>query len=212
MSVAAEQVPRAGFTAVGHGAVVLRFGPLLRKMTEEDFYRFCRANPERRIERTSQGELIVMTPAGGESGNIEFRLAGLFWNWVEANGEGIGFSSSTSFFLPNGAERSPDLAWVARSRWDALAPDEQERFPPLCPDFVVEIRSRSDSLAALQAKMEEYLDNGARLGWLIDPSDRVVYVYRPGANVERLENPATVSGEPVLRGFTLELGRLWDAS
>ncbi|MCR4415772.1 MAG: Uma2 family endonuclease [Thermoguttaceae bacterium] len=212
MSTEVHPVRSPAEAPVGPGAVVLDIRPLLGKFDEDDFYRFCRANPERRIERTSQGELIVMTPAGGESGNIEFRLAGLFWNWVETNGEGIGFSSSTGFLLPNGAERSPDLAWVARARWDALAPDEQERFPPLCPDFVVEIRSRSDSLATLKAKMQEYLDNGARLGWLIDPIDRVVWVYRPGTEVERLENPAEISGEPVLRGFTLELGRLWGPS
>jgi Uma2 family endonuclease len=189
--------------------VVLDFGPLLPKITDHDFYQFCQANRDLRIERTREGELIIMTPAGGEAGNIEFRLAGLFWNWVEADGTGVGFSPSTGFLLPNGAVRSPDLAWVEGSRWKALAPEEQERFPPLCPDFVVEIRSQTDTLPALQAKMQEYLNNGARLGWLIDPIERVVYVYRAGAEVARLENPAAVSGEPLLRGFVLDVGRLW---
>lgn len=190
-------------------SVALRLGPLTAKITDDDFFEFCQLNRGWRIERTSNGEVIAMPPVGGSSGNVAFNLGGAFWAWAESDGSGVGFSPSTGFILPNGAERSPDLAWVVRSRWDALTPEQQERFPPLCPDFVAEIRSRTDSLADLQAKMVEYLDNGARLGWLIDPRERTVYVYRPGVPVERIENPATVSGDPVLPGCVLPIERLW---
>jgi len=129
--------------------------------------------------------------------------------WAKADGTGIAFSSSTGFVLPNGAERSPDLAWVRRARWEALSQDERERFPPLCPDFVGEIRSRSDRLSRLQEKMQEYIDNGARLGWLLDPLERKVHVYRPGEPVVCLDDPETISGDPVLPGFTLHVQQLF---
>ena len=189
--------------------VVLRFGPLLNGMSDEEFFDFCQVNRDLRIERTSGGELVIMVPAGGETGNIEFRLGGMFWAWVEADGTGVGFSASTGFRLPSGATRSADVAWVSRRRWQALSPEQQERFPPLCPDFVAEIRSRTDSLPALQAKMQEWVDNGAQLGWLIDPLEKKLYVYRPGAVAECLDNPETVSGDPILPGCSLELRRLW---
>ena len=128
---------------------------------------------------------------------------------MHADGIGVGFDSSTGFTLPTGAIRSPDLAWVKRARWEVLTQQQREAFPPLCPDFVVEIRSRSDALADVQAKMQEYLDNGAQLGWLIDPVEKKVYVYRPQAPVACLDNPQTVSGEPVLPGFVLALGTVW---
>ena len=130
-------------------------------------------------------------------------------HWAEGDGTGIPFSAATGVVLPNGAERSPDLAWVSRARWEALTQDERERFPPLCPDFVGEIRSRTDRLAVLQEKMQEYLANGAKLGWLLDPVERKVYVYRPGEEVVRLDDPETVSGDPVLRGFTLNVRQLF---
>jgi Uma2 family endonuclease len=129
---------------------------------------------------------------------------------VDAEGTGVGFDSSTGFTLPNGAKRSPDLAWVKRSRWEALTQQQREQFPPLCPDFVLELRSLSDAVATVQAKMQEYLDNGAQLGWLIDPTGKKVYVYHPQAPVECLDNPRTVSGDPLLPGFVLELGRVWN--
>jgi Uma2 family endonuclease len=132
-----------------------------------------------------------------------------FGVWVEADKTGLGFDSSTGFTLPNGARRSPDLSWVLRSRWEALSEEEQAEFPPLCPDFVVEIRSPSDTLSTLQSKMQEYLDNGARLGWLLDPLEKRVYLYRPGTPVERLDQPESLSGDPVLPGFILVLNRLW---
>jgi Uma2 family endonuclease len=130
---------------------------------------------------------------------------------VETNGTGVGFDSSTGFTLPNGAKRSPDLAWVKRERWEALSVEQRRQFPPLCPDFVVELRSPSDALATVQAKLQEYLDNGAHLGWLIDPREKKVYIYRPQTPVACVDDPQTVSGEPVLPGFVLELKRVWNS-
>jgi Uma2 family endonuclease len=189
--------------------LILHLGPILQRMSEHEFFAFCQLNAEWRIERTGGGDLIIMPPTGGWTGHRNFTLIGLFSRWVEVDGSGLGFDSSTGFTLPNGARRSPDLAWVRRSRWEALRAEEREEFPPLCPDFVVELRSRSDDLATLQAKMQEYMANGAQLGWLIDPQAKNVYVYRPGADVVCLENPTTISGEPVLSGFSLDVRRLW---
>jgi len=189
--------------------VVLQLGPVSRKMSDHEFFEFCQLNRDLRIERTSRGELIIMPPTGGTTGRMNQSLAVLFGVWADADGSGVTFDSSTEFSLPNGAKRSPDLSWVRRQRWDALTPQEQDEFPPLCPDFVVELRSPSDRLPVLQAKMEEYMANGASLGWLIDPVEKKVYVYRPSAEVSCLDNPATVSGEPVLPGFAMDLHRLW---
>ena len=189
--------------------LILHLGPLLEKMSDHEFFAFCQLNPEWRLERTSEGDLVIMPPTGGWTGTRNFTLIGLFSRWVEADGTGLGFDSSTGFTLPNGAKRSPDLAWVPRSRWEALTVEEQEEFPPLCPDFVVELRSRSDDLATLQAKMQEYMANGAQLGWLIDPQEKKVYIYRPHDEVCCLENPLTVSGEPLLPGLTFNVQRLW---
>ena len=189
-------------------ANVLHLGPPERPMSDEEFFAFCQLNRKLRIERTSDGEVIVMTPSGGESGRINAKASARLCDWAESDGTGVSFDSSTGFFLPNGAERSPDLAWVRRARWEALTQDERERFPPLCPDFVGEIRSRSDRLATLQEKMQEYIDNGAELGWLIDPIERKVYVYRPGTPGVCLDDPDTVSGDPVLPGFTLHVREL----
>jgi Uma2 family endonuclease len=201
---------------MGTGAVVtasqplvLHLGPVLQKMSNHEFFILCQLNPDWRLERTSTGDLIIMPPTGGWTGARNFTLIGLFSRWVEADGTGLGFGSSTGFTLPNGAKRSPDLAWVQRVRWEALAKEEQEEFPPLCPDFVVELRSRSDNLATLQAKMQEYMANGAQLGWLIDPQEKKIYVYRPHVEVSCVENPLTISGDPELPGFTLDVQRLW---
>jgi Uma2 family endonuclease len=189
--------------------LVLHLAPVIA-MSDEQFFDLCQLNRDLRIERTSQGELVIMPPTGGETGRINFELTGLFGRWVHADGSGVGFDSSTGFTLPNGATRSPDLAWVRRERWKALTPEQRRQFPPLCPDFVLELRSPSDALATVQAKMHEYLDNGAQLGWLIDPIEKKVYTYRPQAAVECLDNPQTISGDPVLPGFVLELGRVWN--
>ncbi|MBI3649663.1 MAG: Uma2 family endonuclease [Acidobacteria bacterium] len=189
--------------------VILHMGQFLDKLSEQEFFAFCQLNREWRIERTSAGDLIIMPPTGGETGNRSFVLTGSFSVWVEADGTGVGFDSSTGFTLPNGAKRSPDLAWVKASRWQALTAEEREAFPPLCPDFVVELRSKSDPLAPLQKTMQEYIANGAQLGWLIDPQDKKVYVYRPNEAVICLDNPPTISGEPVLPKFVLDVQRVF---
>lgn len=188
--------------------LLFRLKPLLR-LTEDQFARICQLNPELRLELTSKGDLIVMPPEGGETGRRNSTLNLQVARWAEADGAGFTFGSSTGFTLPNGAIRSPDVAWIRRERWEALTREERERRAPICPDFVVELRSRTDPLSFLQRKMREYSDNGARLGWLIDPYQRRVYIYRPGAPVEQLDNPQTVSGDPVLPGFVLEVARLW---
>ena len=179
------------------------------RLTHEQFWDVCRDNPELRLELTSNGGLIVMPPAGSKTGLRNFNLTGQFAKWVEQDGTGVGFDSSTGFTLPNKAVRSPDVSWVRREKWNALSPEAQERFAPLCPDFVIELRSSSDTPKSLQAKMHEYLENGLQLGWLIDPLQRRVYVYRPGEEVEVLMDPATVSADPFLPGFELHLAELW---
>jgi Uma2 family endonuclease len=181
----------------------------LREMSDEEFFEFCRVNSELRIERTAEGDLIIMSPTGGDTGNRNFNLTVMFGAWVDADGTGVGFDSSTGFTLPNGAMRSPDLAWVPQPRWDALSKEQRAKFPPLCPDFVVELRSPSDDLETLQEKMEEYLANGTLLGWLIDPHEKKVYVYRPAEEVRCLEAPQQVSGDPLLPGFVLDLRKVW---
>ncbi|WP_293350991.1 MULTISPECIES: Uma2 family endonuclease [unclassified Microcoleus] len=179
-------------------------------VTGEQFEALTLANPDLRLERTAQGELIVNPPTGGESGNSNLSISGQLDRWCELNEDlGKGFDSSTGFILPNGARRSPDASWVSRARWEALTPKERKGFVPLCPDFVVELRSASDSLSTLQAKMREYIDNGARLGWLIDPQNRRVEIYRQQAEVEISIDPAELSGEDVLPGFVLNLRRVW---
>lgn len=183
---------------------------VMLKVTPEQFAALAAANRDLRLERTATGELTVNPPAGSESGRRNSSITGQLYVWFTAN-ESLGelFDSSTGFELPNGANRSPDAAWVRRERWEALTPEQREGFAPLCPDFVMELRSKTDRLKVLQAKMQEYLENGAQLGWLIDPQTRRVQVYRPGQAVEVLENPEILSGESVLPGFTLALKRVW---
>jgi Uma2 family endonuclease len=196
-------------TVVHTQPLILHLTPTLRRMSDHEFFEFCRINQEWRIERTAGGDLLIMPPTGGETGRRNFTLIGAFSSWVEADATGIGFDSSTGFALPNGAKRSPDLAWISRSRWEALSEAERKEFPPLCPDFVVELRSPSDALDTLKAKMQEYMDNGARLGWLIDPPGRAVYIYRPNVAVIQLTNPQQIAGDPELPGFVLDLRRIW---
>jgi Uma2 family endonuclease len=190
--------------------VLLRFGTFLKSLSDEECFQFFKRNEHLRLELTSEGDLIVMSPTGGETGIRNSELNGNFWAWSKQDGRGKIFDSSTVFSLPSGAKRSPDLAWVVNERWEALSKSQRVGFPPICPDFVVELRSPSDSLNFLREKMEEYVANGAQLGWLIDPFERKVYVYRPGAETEVLEDPVTVSGEPLLRGFALDMRALWD--
>jgi len=188
---------------------VLHFKPLIEKMSDKEFLEFCSLNEGWKFEVTSEGDLEIMLPTGGETGNRNAWLTRTFGTWAEADGTGLDFDSSTMFRLPDKAQRSPDAAWVKRERWEALSEKEREEFPPVCPDFVIELRSWSDRLKPLKAKMREYIDNGAQLGWLIDPRKKKVYVYRPGVPVEELDEPETLSGEPLLRGFVLPVARLW---
>lgn len=178
-------------------------------LSNEQFAEICRLNPDLRFEYTSTGDLIIMPPTGGDTGETNASLTADFVIWSRKNQAGSVFDSSTGFILPNGAKRSPDVSWVQRERWEALSPEERRGLVPLCPDFVLELRSPSDSLQSLRDKMAEYIENGARLGWLVDPLTHTVYVYRPGHDVERLSNPETLSGESVLPAFTLILAQVW---
>lgn len=189
--------------------VVVRLRPLV-DMDDEQFFAFCQQNEELRIERTAEGDLIVQSMAGGYQGARNAELSGQLGAWVERDGTGVGFSSSVGFNLPNGATRSPDASWVRKERLAALTREEWERFPPLCPDFVAELRDGTDSLPALDDKMWEYIENGAQLGWLIDPEERRIWIYRPNAPVEHLDNPAAVSGDPELPGFGLDAQSVFD--
>jgi Uma2 family endonuclease len=180
------------------------------QVTPEQFEALAAANRDLRLERTAKGELIVMPPAGGESSQKNSSLTGQLYAWFETRDNlGVVFDSSGGFILPNGAIRSPDAAWVSRSRWDALTSEQRRGFPPLCPDFVIELRSPSDRLSPLQAKMQEYRDNGTGLGWLIDPQRQQVEIYRDGGEVEVLDRPLELSGESVLPEFRLNLRRIW---
>ncbi len=175
------------------------------------FWRLCVANPDLRLERTAKGDVIVMAPAGSDSGWRNGKLTQRLGNWSDADGTGEFFDSSTGFTLPNGAVRSPDASWIVRERWLAVPLKDRRRFSPICPDFVVEIVSPTDRLSDCREKMVEYLAQGVRLGWLLDPKSGLVEIYRPGRPVESLERPATLSGEDVLPGFVLELkGILFD--
>ena len=167
------------------------------------------ANSEARLERTANGKVIIMPPAASDTGMRGAGIIGPLWDWNRKASLGKVFDSSAGFTLPSGAIRSPDAAWIRLARWDALTRQEQSRFAPICPDFVVELRSRSDDLADVREKMAEYMRNGARLGWLIDPQEQQVYIYQPGHALEVLDEPETVSGDPVLPGFVLELGGIF---
>ncbi|MBI3325116.1 MAG: Uma2 family endonuclease [Nitrospinae bacterium] len=189
--------------------LILRLQPVI-KLTNDQLFELCQINEDLWIERTAEGDLVIMPPEGGETNNRSITLITWLTQWAWQDGTGVTFGSSGGFLLPNGAMRAPDAAWVLRSRLAPLTAEQKQKFLPLCPDFVVEIRSPSDRLSMTQAKMQEYMDNGARLGWLIDSASRVVYVYRPNQPVERLEHPATLAGDPVLPGFVLDLQNIWE--
>ena len=178
-------------------------------LSEEDFFEFCQLNKDLRIERTRNGEIVIMPPTGGETGNRGAEITFQLKLWAKQDGTGEVFDSSTGFTLPNMATRSPDAAWVVRSRLSILTPEEKQNFIPLCPDFVIELKSPSDNLKTVQAKMEEYIENGARLGWLLNPETRRVEVYGPGGRREVIEAAESVSGDPVLQGFKLDLDDIW---
>jgi len=185
-------------------AIILTLEPVIN-LSPEQFYQLCQVNPDAKLERTASGELVVMAPTGGESGSRNRRITQRLGIWTDENGNGEAFDSSTMFQLPNGAFRSPDAAWIALERWQALTPEERKTFPPICPDFVVELRSESDTLKSLQEKMQEYMKNGARLGWLIDPQGKRVEIYRQGKELEVLFSPSQLFGEDVLPGLILDL-------
>lgn len=180
-------------------------------MTPARFFEFCQANRDYRIERNANGDIIVNSPESGSSGHGNARLARLFDEWAEADGSGTVFGSSAGFILPNGATRSPDLSWVRNERLKHISEQDWNRFLPLCPDFVLELRSPTDRLESLQEKMREYISNGARLGWLLDPLRKQIHIYRPHAEPEILDDPKEVSANPILPGFRLAVPRIWTA-
>ncbi len=189
--------------------VVLKLTPVLN-LTDDQLFELCQLNRDWRIEYTAQGELIVMPPTGGETGSQNAEITFQVQLWTRSDQSGVAFDSSTGFKLPNGATRSPDAAWVRRARLAELTREQKQKFLPLCPDFAIELRSPTDNLQAAQDKMQEYLDNGAQLGWLIDPLTRRVHVYLPQRQPQILEAPHTVSADPLLPGFVLDLQKIWE--
>jgi Uma2 family endonuclease len=179
------------------------------KLTDDQFYQLCRDNPDVKFERNANGEIIIMPPTGGETGNRNFELSANFAIWNRQYRLGVCFDSSTCFKLPNGADRSPDVSWIKQERWDTLSSEQKEKFPPIAPDFVLELISPTDSLKKTQEKMQEYMENEVRLGWLIDRKTRRVEIHRLGQAVEVLESPTELSGEDVLPGFVLKLETVW---
>ena len=204
MAVAAR---RSGAQAL---ALELQMQPVI-DMSREQFLRFCQLNRDVRIERSAEGGIAVMAPTGGETGARSGRLFAAVFRWAEDDGSGVAFDSSTGFELPNGAVRSPDAAWVLRARLARLSAEDRQGFLPLCPDFVIELLSPSDSRAAVRRRMEEYRENGARLGWLIDPGRRQVAVYRAAGVAEQRSGSGVLTGDPVLPGFTLDVASIWKA-
>jgi Uma2 family endonuclease len=183
---------------------VLNLKPFI-DLTDDQFYELCQNHRDLRFERNAAGEIIIMSPTGGETGNRNFSLTVQFGNWVNNDATGLGFDSSTGFKLPNGADRSPDLAWIKLTRWNALTPDQKRKFPPIAPDFILELRSQTDDLRPLQDKMQEYIDNGVRLGLLLNPKDRQVEIHRPNQLVQILNQPQQIDCNPELPGFILNL-------
>jgi Uma2 family endonuclease len=181
----------------------------MSKISEQQFYDFCRTNPDLRIERNANGEIIIMPPAFADTGNRNSRVSGQLFVWSEADGTGEAFDSSSGFTLPNGAIRSPDAAWIRSDRWSALQLEQQTSFAPIAPDFIVELRSSSDTLASLKEKMVEYITNGVRLGVLIDRKNCQVHLYRPNQEPEVLDNPEFVSCEPEMPMFSLKMAKIW---
>jgi Uma2 family endonuclease len=179
------------------------------ELTDDQFYKLCRNNPDLKFERNAHGELIIMPPTGGETGRRNTNLLIDVGNWNRQTQLGQVFDSSTCFKLPNGADRSPDVSWIRQDRWDALTLEQKEKFPPICPDFVIELMSPSDTLKTVQAKMQEYIDNGVKLGWLLNRKERKAEIYRIGRDVETLQSPTSLSGEAILSGFVLDLESIW---
>lgn len=193
----------------GISRFVLQVNPFL-KMTDEQFFDFCQANRDLHIERNSQGELIIMPPTGWETGDKNAEISFQLRLWAKKDGSGKSADSSTGYKMPNGAIMSPDASWVSNSQLEKISAEDRRKFLPLAPKFVIELRSESDSLTKLKEKMQEYIENGVLLGWLIDVGSKKVYVYRPNSEVEILEKPSEISGEPLLQGFMLNLKEIWE--
>ncbi len=213
MVTTAPKPPPPKTTAVpddtGAPPLVLRLSPVIQ-FTEEQFANFCELNQDLRIERTATGELELMSPTKGYTSNQNAKITTQLEIWTQRDGAGMSFDSSMGFTLPNGAMRSPDASWVSLSRLSQLTPEDENRFLPVSPEFVVEVRSLTDRLTILRAKMREYIANGVQLGWLIDTLTRRVHIYRPNQEVEILQDPQTISADPTLPGFTLDLTEIWD--
>ena len=189
--------------------ITLRLSPAI-EITDDEFFAFCQLNRDLRFERTAEGDIIVMAPTGGETGNRNADITAQLVTWTKRDGTGAAFDSSTGFKLPNGADRSPDGSWVRKSRLAALTHEQKIKFLPLCPDFVIELLSPTDALAVTQAKMSEYIENGAQLGWLIDPEMRQVHIYRPHQAVAILHKVMEIAADPELPGFVLDLREIWE--
>jgi Uma2 family endonuclease len=179
------------------------------QMTDDEYFQFCQINRKLRIERTAQGDILIMPPAGFESGYRNNELSAQLRNWALKDGRGLAFDSNTEYMLPNGAAYSPDASWVLSSRVETLTKDQKRKFPPLCPDFVIELMSPSDRLPKAKAKMQEWTANGVQLAWLLDPDHRTAYIYRPGHEPEQIVNPERLIGEGPVAGFVLELADIW---
>lgn len=195
----------------GIAPFLVRLDPVI-KLSEGQFAEFCTMNDDLRIELTAEGVIEIMPPAFGNTSRKNNLIGIHLGNWALQDGNGVSFDSSGGFTLPNRAVRSPDASWVSNARYNLLSPEEKNSFTPLCPDFVVELRSSSDRLSVLQAKMDEYIANGARLGWLLDPLERQAHIYRPNAQPEILDNSESISADPELPGFTLDLKPIWEPS
>ncbi len=190
-------------------AITVNFNSII-DLTDEQFYQLCRKNPDLKFERNAQGQIIIMPPTGGETGNFNSEINADFVIWNRQTKLGVCFDSSTCFKLPNGADRSPDVAWIQQERWDALTLQQKQKFPPIAPDFVLELMSPSDTLKDTQNKMQEYINNQVKLGWLINRRSRQVEIYRQGQPVEVLNSPTLLSGEDILPGFILNLQTVWN--
>ncbi len=204
-----SQVSKPAWPGWAEYSIPVKINVQAVQLTDEQFVLLCQENPELRLEMTAQHELVIMPPTGSKTGWRNSRITQRLANWAETDGTGLVFDSSTGFRLPNGAKRSPDVSWLRRTRWETLTEVQQNGFAPLCPDFVVELRSQQDRLAALQEKMQEYIATGAQLGWLIDPLEKRVHIYRLKQDVEIRDDPASLDGESILPGFVLDVRELW---
>jgi Uma2 family endonuclease len=193
---------------IQHSEIVIKLRPD-EPMDDDEFFDFCQRFDNERVEQTADGEIIIMPPTGFETSNRNAEIVTQLRIWAKKDGSGLVTESNGEYVLPNGAKRAPDAAWILKSRVEKISKKRREKFLPLCPDFVVELMSPSDRLKDVQEKMREYIENGARLGWLINPKEKEVHIYRPNAETEILKNPQTVSGENALPGFELDLTEIW---